>query len=64
MSNLKTPIKFETAFGEYTLHEQIGEGGAGRVFGGVDAAPYTRMIRALSAAVRMPRVDAIGDLRR
>jgi serine/threonine protein kinase len=36
MSKLKTPIVLQTAYGEYTLHEQIGEGGAGRVYGGVD----------------------------
>jgi serine/threonine protein kinase len=36
MSKLKVAINLQTAFGEYTLDEQLGEGGAGRVYGGVD----------------------------
>jgi serine/threonine protein kinase len=36
MPKLKAPIILETTFGEYTVHEQLGEGGAGRVFGGID----------------------------
>jgi serine/threonine protein kinase len=34
MSKLKKEIKFETTFGEYIAYEIIGEGGAGRVYGG------------------------------
>jgi serine/threonine protein kinase len=32
---LKHPISFETTFGTYVVDELIGEGGAGRVYGGV-----------------------------
>jgi serine/threonine protein kinase len=35
MSRLRKPVIFETAFGLYTVDELIGEGGAGRVLGGV-----------------------------
>jgi len=34
MSKLKKAISFETAFGTYIVDELLGEGGAGRVFGG------------------------------
>lgn len=37
MAKLKNPLEYETAFGNYTLDRIIGEGGAGRVYGGVDA---------------------------
>jgi serine/threonine protein kinase len=36
MNRLKKPISFETTFGTYVVDEQLGEGGAGRVYGGVD----------------------------
>jgi serine/threonine protein kinase len=35
MSKLKNPISFETTFGTYVVDEILGEGGAGRVYGGV-----------------------------
>ncbi|MEK7802359.1 MAG: serine/threonine-protein kinase, partial [Pseudomonadota bacterium] len=35
MSKLRNPIHFETTFEAYTVDEQLGEGGAGRVYGGV-----------------------------
>lgn len=35
MSKLKEPITLETAFGIYKVDELLGEGGAGRVYGGV-----------------------------
>ena len=35
MTKLKKPVEFETTFGVYTVHELLGEGGAGRVYGGV-----------------------------
>jgi len=35
MPKLKTMVSYETTFATYTVDEQIGEGGAGRVFGGV-----------------------------
>lgn len=34
MSKLKSPTTFETTFGTYEVTELIGEGGAGRVYGG------------------------------
>lgn len=34
MSKLKAAVTFETTFGTYTVDELLGEGGAGRVFGG------------------------------
>lgn len=37
MTKLKKPVTFETTFGIYTIDEQLGEGGAGRVYGGVGA---------------------------
>jgi serine/threonine protein kinase len=36
VAKLKKPISFETAFGMYRVDELIGEGGAGRVYGGID----------------------------
>jgi RIO-like serine/threonine protein kinase len=36
MSKLKAAINLQIAFGAYRLDEQLGEGGAGRVYGGVD----------------------------
>jgi serine/threonine protein kinase len=36
MPKLKSSVILQTIYGEYTLREQIGEGGAGRVYGGVD----------------------------
>lgn len=41
MSKLKIQVSFETTFGTYVVDELLGEGGAGRVYGGVgpDEAP-------------------------
>lgn len=36
MPKLKKPISFETTFGTYVVDELLGEGGAGRVYSGVD----------------------------
>ena len=35
MSRLRKPVSLETTFGVYVVHELLGEGGAGRVYGGV-----------------------------
>src|SRR5271163_4688324 len=35
VTKLKKPISFETTFGIYVVDELLGEGGAGRVYGGV-----------------------------
>ena len=37
MSKLRKRVSFETTFGVYTVDELLGEGGAGRVYGGVDS---------------------------
>ena len=36
MTKLSRPLSFETTFGVYELSELLGEGGAGRVYGGFD----------------------------
>ncbi len=48
MTKLKTPISFETTFGTYVVDELLGEGGAGRVYGGlgIDQKPIALKILA------------------
>jgi serine/threonine protein kinase len=48
MSKLKSPIVLQTAFGEYTLDEILGEGGAGRVYGGVSASGEAFAVKSLT----------------
>lgn len=48
MAKLKNPITVETAFGPYILDEFLGEGGAGRVFGGVSPDNTKIAIKVLS----------------
>jgi serine/threonine protein kinase len=48
MFKLKAPINLQTAFGEYRLDEQLGEGGAGRVYGGVDDSGAQIAIKVLT----------------
>jgi serine/threonine protein kinase len=36
VSKLRKPIRFETTFDTYVVDELLGEGGAGRVYGGID----------------------------
>jgi len=48
MSKLKAAIILQTAFGEYRLDEQIGEGGAGRVYGGLDDSGAQIAIKVLA----------------
>lgn len=57
MAKLKKPFNLQTAFGEYHLTEQIGEGGAGRVYGGVDVtnAPVAIKILASTASDKRRR---------
>ena len=52
MTKLKKPISFETAFGMYVIDELLGEGGAGRVYGGVgiDEAPIALKVLAQDRA--------------
>lgn len=48
MPKLKKPVAFETTFGVYETHEIIGEGGAGRVFGGVGPDQSSVAVKVLS----------------
>lgn len=50
MSKLNEPFILETTFDEYRLDEQIGEGGAGRVFGGTDSDGAKVAVKVLSQA--------------
>jgi serine/threonine protein kinase len=49
VTKLKTPITFETAFGPYTVDEVLGEGGAGRVYGGVSAEGLKIAVKVLAS---------------
>jgi hypothetical protein len=49
MNNLKTPIDIETAFDSYQLTEQLGEGGAGRVYGGVASTGSPVAVKVLTS---------------
>jgi serine/threonine protein kinase len=49
MSKLKTPIDIETAFESYHLTEQLGEGGAGRVYGGEASAGGAVAVKVLTS---------------
>jgi len=48
MTLLKKPVELETAFNVYTLSEQLGEGGAGRVYGGVDTTGAEVAVKVLT----------------
>lgn len=48
MAKLKLPVPLETAFNTYVVDEIVGEGGAGRVYGGQDEAGISVAIKALS----------------
>ncbi len=52
MSKLKKPIAFETTFGTYMVDELLGEGGAGRVYGGagIDGMPIALKVLAQERA--------------
>ncbi len=52
MDKLKTSISFETTFGMYVVNELLGEGGAGRVYGGlgIDQKPVALKILAKDKA--------------
>lgn len=49
MPRLKNPISVETFFGIYVLDELLGEGGAGRVYGGVDAEGAAIALKVLAS---------------
>src|SRR5258706_15498037 len=48
MHKLRKPISFETTFGTYVVDELLGEGGAGRVYGGlgIDQTPIALKVLA------------------
>jgi serine/threonine protein kinase len=52
MSKLKQRVTLETAFGSYVVNELIGEGGAGRVYGGIgsDSVPIAVKVLATERA--------------
>lgn len=56
MSKLKKPVQVETAFNAYQLTEVLGEGGAGRVYGGIDSAGDAVAVKVL--------IDGAMDKRR
>jgi len=58
MQKLGKPISFETAFGTYSAEELIGEGGAGRVYGGRGTDKASVAIKVL------PQDKATSDQRR
>ncbi|MGF7158415.1 serine/threonine protein kinase [Rhodoligotrophos appendicifer] len=49
MSKLKKPVEIETTFNTYRLIEQLGQGGAGCVYGGLDAAGEPVAVKVLTA---------------
>lgn len=49
MAQLNATIEVETAFNTYHLTEQIGQGGAGRVYGGIDAEKKPVALKLLTA---------------
>lgn len=57
MPKLKSPVPYETTFGTYLVDEQLGEGGAGRVYGGVapDRSPVAIKVLTNSSADKRAR---------
>jgi serine/threonine protein kinase len=49
MEKLKKTVILETAFGPYLIHEVIGEGGAGRVYGGIGPDEKPVAVKVLSS---------------
>jgi serine/threonine protein kinase len=49
-SKQKLPISYETTFGTYVVDEQIGEGGAGRVYGGVSPDKVRIALKVLTSS--------------
>jgi serine/threonine protein kinase len=48
VAKLKKPVTFETTFGVYTVDELLGEGGAGRVYGGSASDQSAIAVKVLS----------------
>ncbi len=52
MAKLRKSITLETTFATYTVDEQIGNGGAGTVYGGVDSSNVAIAVKVLSKEAR------------
>lgn len=50
MPKLKQPVSYETTFGAYVVDEQIGEGGAGRVYGGATPEGFPIALKVLTSS--------------
>ena len=50
MPKLRQPTQYETTFDTYTVDEQIGEGGAGRVYGGLARDGSNIALKVLSSS--------------
>ena len=63
MSKLRKQVSFETTFGVYVVDEMIGEGGAGRVYGGMgsDETPIALKVLAEERATVDNRVLVYGE---
>lgn len=55
MAKLKSKLVFETTFGTYVADELLGEGGAGRVYGGADDEGRPVAIKLLTATTKDKR---------
>jgi len=49
MQKLKEPISFETTFASYVVDELLGEGGAGRVYGGIGSDGVAVAVKVLAS---------------
>ena len=55
MTKLRAPVDVETAFATYRLTEQLGEGGAGRVYGGTDSSGTAVAVKVLTSGTAEKR---------
>jgi serine/threonine protein kinase len=55
VTKLQKPLIFRTAIAEYTAEELLGEGGAGRVFGGRDDDGNSVAVKILTKETRDAR---------
>jgi serine/threonine protein kinase len=55
MSKLKKAVELETTFDSYRLEEQLGQGGAGVVYGGIDAEGNPVAVKVLTSTSKEKR---------
>ena len=55
ITKLKSPVTLETAFNEYIVDEVVGEGGAGRVFGGKSGTGEAIAVKLLTSTAKDKR---------